>query len=101
MAVGLFIDRTPIGEKDSCRYQSPKSGTLNSISMYIQTANAAVRFGIYSDLNGRPNQLLRVGADLVTTTGNSWVNAPISVPVFARPKTTGSQFYLTDGLLEL
>jgi hypothetical protein len=87
--IGSYTDRTPIGDKDSCRYQAPKSGTLSSISMYIQTANAVVRFGVYSDLNGQPNQLL-AQSGLVTTSGNSWTSAPISVPVVA-----GQNYWLT------
>jgi hypothetical protein len=33
--VGPYTDRTPVGDKDSCRYQAPQTGTITSISMYI------------------------------------------------------------------
>ena len=89
MNVGSSTDRSPTGDKDSCRYQAPESGTLNSISMYIQTAGALVRFGVYSDLNGQPNQLLGQ-SNLVPTTANTWITAPISVPVVA-----GQNYWLT------
>jgi hypothetical protein len=88
-AVGPYIDRTPVGDKDSCRYQAPQTGTITSVSMYIQTADAPVCFAVYSDLNGQPDQLLGQSS-YVTTTGNSWVTAPVSVPV-----TAGQNYWLT------
>jgi hypothetical protein len=87
--IGSSTDRTPVGDKDSCRYQAPKTGTMTSISMYIQTANADVSFGVYSDLNGKPNQLLGQ-SNYVKTTGNSWTTAPISIPIVA-----GQYYWLT------
>ncbi|XES77684.1 MAG: heparin lyase I family protein [Candidatus Bathyarchaeia archaeon] len=88
-AVGPYIDRTPVGDKDSCRYQATETGTITSVSMYIQTANAPVSFAVYSDNNGQPDQLLGQSS-YVTTTGNSWVTAPVSAPV-----TAGQNYWLT------
>jgi len=87
--IGNYTDRTPVGDKDSCRYKAPEDGILTSISMYILTGNTQVRYGVYDDLNGQPNNLLGQ-SDLVTTTANSWVTASLTVPV-----TAGKSYWLT------
>jgi hypothetical protein len=88
--IGAYTDRTPVGDKDSCRYQAPQTATVTAITMYIQTANAQVRYGIYSDNNGKPNQLLAQSSLVSTGNGNSWVSAPVSAPVVA-----GQYYWLT------
>jgi len=87
--VGEYTDRTPAGHKDSSRYQAPENGIITSISMYIQTGNAQIRYGVYSDSNGKPDKLLGQ-SDMVTTTANRWVSAPLSVPIVA-----GQYYWLT------
>jgi hypothetical protein len=57
--------------------------------MYIQTANAQVNFGVYTDNNGQPDTLL-AQTQTVTTTGNNWTTATISVPIEA-----GQNYWLT------
>jgi hypothetical protein len=81
-SVGAYTDGLVPGYKDTCRYLASQSGTINSISMYIQTANAQVRFGVYSDSSGKPSQLLGQSG-LVTTSTNQWVTASVSAPVVA------------------
>ncbi len=87
--VGSYTDRTPAGQKGSSRYQAPENGLINSISMYILTDNAQIRYGVYSDNNGKPDKLLGQ-SNMVTTTANSWVSAPLSVPIVA-----GQYYWLT------
>jgi hypothetical protein len=89
-SIGQYTDRTPAGDKDSCRYQAPQTGNINSISMYIQTANAQVLYGIYTDNNGKPDQLLAQSNPVSTGNGNSWVTASVSAPVIA-----GKYYWLT------
>ena len=89
-SIGTYTDRTPAGDKDSCRYQAPQSGTISSISMYIQTGGAKIIYGVYSDLNGQPNQLLAQSSSVSTGNGNSWITAPVSVNVVA-----GQYYWLT------
>jgi hypothetical protein len=52
--VGALTFGSGPGEKVSCSYQASQTGTLTSISMYIQTGGAQVLFGVYSDLDGQP-----------------------------------------------
>ena len=89
MQIGQYTDLLIPGYKDSCRYQASESGTVNSISMYIQTANAQVRFGIYSDQNGKPSQLL-AQSNQVTTVTNQWVVASLTASIVA-----GQYYWLT------
>jgi hypothetical protein len=81
-SVGGYTDTLIPGYKDSCRYLATESGTINSVSMYIQTANAQVRFGVYSDSSGKPSQLLAQSGQ-VSTGANQWVTASVSAPVVA------------------
>jgi hypothetical protein len=78
--VGRLTNRSPLTDQDSCRYQAPQTGTINSISMYIQTGNALVTFGVYSDLNGKPDKLISQSTT-VATKSNSWVSASITAPI--------------------
>ena len=87
--VGQNTDLLIPGYKDSCRYQASESGTITSISMYIQTANAQVRFGIYSDQNGKPSQLL-AQSNQVTTVANQWAVASLTASIVA-----GQYYWLT------
>ncbi len=87
--VGQNTDLLIPGYKDSCRYQASASGTINSISMYIQTANAQVRFGVYSDQNGKPSQLL-AQSNQVTTVANQWAVASLTASIVA-----GQYYWLT------
>jgi len=87
--VGPYTDRTPVGDKDSVMYQAPETGTMTSISMYIQTGGALVRYAVYTDLNGQPDQLI-AQSQIVQTTENSWVTAPIEAHIEA-----GQNYWLT------
>ena len=88
--VGPYTDRTPAGDKDSCRYQAPITGTITSISMYLQTGGAQVRYGVYSDSSGKPNQLIAQSSFVDTGNGNNWITAPISASIVA-----GQYYWLT------
>jgi hypothetical protein len=85
--VGPYTDRTPPGDKGSCRYKAPQTGTITSVSMYIQTGNAQVRFGVYSDQNGQPSQLLAQSSYVSTGNGNNWITTPLTTPI------VGGQYY--------
>ena len=87
--VGQYVDTLVQGYKDSCRYLASESGTVNSISMYVQTANAQVRFGVYSDQNGKPSQLL-AQSNQVATAANQWVTASLTASIVA-----GQYYWLT------
>ena len=87
--IGHYTDQLIPGYKDSCRYQAPQSGTINSVSLYIQTANAQVRFGVYSDQNGKPSQLL-AQSNQVTSASNTWVTASLTASIVA-----GQYYWLT------
>ncbi len=87
--VGQYTDRTPLGDKDSVMYQAPETGTMTSISMYIQTGNALVRYAVYTDLNGQPDKLV-AQSRIVITRGNSWTTAQIYAPIVA-----GQNYWLT------
>ena len=87
--VGTYSEKLISGYKDACRYQAPQSGTVGSISMFILTANAQLRFGIYTDLNGRPSQLLGQ-TNQVTSQANQWITASLNAKVIA-----GQNYWLT------
>jgi hypothetical protein len=80
--VGLFLTTLLPGFKDSCRYQAPHTGNITSISMFILTANAKVRFGVYSDSNGLPNQLIAQSSE-VNSVANEWITANLTTPIAA------------------
>jgi hypothetical protein len=88
-SVGAYSDTLLPGYKSSCRYLASESGMINSVSMYVQTANAQLRFGVYSDSSGKPSQLL-AQSNLVTTGAYQWVTASLSAPVVA-----GQYYWLT------
>ncbi len=87
--VGPYTDRTPIGDKDSVMYQAPETGIMTSISMYIQTSGALVRYAVYTDLNGQPDRLI-AQSQIVVTRGNDWTTALIYAPIEA-----GQNYWLT------
>ena len=100
-SIGAYTGRTPIGDKDSCRHQAPQSGKITSISFYIQTPNAQVRYGIYSDNNGQPYQLLAQSNLVSTGNGNQWVTAPLSAQVTGGPILLANHNIYIDSILEL
>ena len=70
-------------------YQAPETGIMTSISMYIQTSGALVRYAVYTDLNGQPDRLI-AQSQIVVTRGNDWTTALIYAPIEA-----GQNYWLT------
>ncbi len=91
-SVGMYYTSSSSKLKISCSFQAPQTGTITSISMYIQVlqSTAQVAFGVYSDLNGVPNQLLGQSSLVSAGTGYNWVTASVTAPV-----TAGQTYWLT------
>jgi len=76
----------------SCSFQAPQTGTITSISMYMEPTqtNSHVLLGVYSSLNGEPYQLIAKSSWVTMENGYSWVTASLTASVSA-----GQTYWLT------
>jgi RHS repeat-associated protein len=84
-------DTTPGGTAEAFQYAGAYTGTVNAISAYIDTANAAstITVGLYADNNGHPGALL-TSASISNPTASGW--ATISVPTITLAQ--GSTYWI-------
>jgi hypothetical protein len=90
--VGACILKLTLGQKVSCSFQAPQTGTITSVSIYAEAlqANSQVLLGVYSNLNGQPDQLIAKSSRVTVGNGYAWVTASLAATISA-----GQTYWLT------
>jgi hypothetical protein len=73
------FDSSPSGQAEAFQTTATANGTVNRLSVYLSSANAAtsVKLGLYSDAAGRPGSLLG-SATVATPVAAAWNSATLS-----------------------
>jgi hypothetical protein len=88
----VLLDSNPVGRAEAFQATASASGTLGSLTVYLDSSSAAtgIAVGIYANGNGHPSALLTQGSSTQLTRG-AWNT--ISVP--PANITAGTVYWIT------